>query len=186
MRKLVLSMLLIIFYSYSYSQGSFTANNSNEVKEKVKSILIEKKRFSSLIKAESIFISDLIKSKTLGDESNDGVYIVNTDAVHIGNFLLFKDRNNFILFYSIPELEKLFDEVLNIRGLDKRDKKKYLKNLYHYYVYFLERKSKKELFFIPKDSASYADVYKKKKKRKYSKKKRDIKKKYKEFLKKVY
>lgn len=78
---------------------------------------------------------------------------------------MLKSQKKFTIYNISSIKESLFDEVLNIKDLSKRDKKKYLKSLYHYYIYFLERKSKKELLIIPKDSAAYVDIYKKKKKR---------------------
>lgn len=185
MRELTLTLLFIIFCSYSYSQNSFNSVKVNEVREKVKSIFLRKKISAPQLKSESIVINDIVSNEDLTNESENGVYVVKTDPLYFGNYFLLKSQQKFTLYNISSIKESLFDEVLNIKDLSKRDKKKYLKSLYHYYIYFLERKSKKELLIIPKDSAAYVDIYKKKKKRKYSNKKRQIRKKYKEYLKRI-
>ena len=141
---------------------------------RIKSILKEKND----IDFTSIKIYNIISHKDLTNNSNLGVYLVNTNVFHYGDFLLFKSKNNnFKFFYKTPEIKTLFNEVLKNKNTNK-NKKKYLKKVYKYYNHYVDNKNEKGTTLMPKDSVFSVKEYRKEKKRKCLIEKNEIKKQY--------
>lgn len=175
---LMVSLPLTVF-----SQIEFSIENSNDITLKVVSILKEQSNFYSVSNSESISIKDIANGKNI-NQSSDGIYLVSSNILHFGSYLLFKNGKDFSLFYNIPTLEMLFNEVVK----DKRTKKEnlvYLKKIFSYYKSHLYDKNENEPIILPKDSVSYINLYRKNHKKKLLLEKQNSKKVYLKFKKRI-
>lgn len=148
---------IVVFFllsNYSFSQVNFFVEKSKEVKLSIKKILQEKNNLN----IDSLYVGNLISDKRFDYKKDSGVYIVYTDVLHFGRSLLFKNQNNYTFYNSVSELEPLLKEVLEIKDIDDKQKRKYLKKVYSYFIDFLDRKTQNEILIIPKNNIdSYKD-----------------------------
>lgn len=177
MKKSAIALILFLISFYSFGQISFSAKSYDEVSNNIKSILKEKNNLSF----KSLSILNIVNNKNLESTPYSGVYLVNTDVFHYGDYLLFKNESAYTFFSRIPNIEVLFEEILKNKGI-RSSRKKYLKKIYSYYINFLNEKHKSEILIFPKDSSSDINLYKKKKRNKYLNMKKNAKDKYSEYL----
>ncbi|MCK8479025.1 hypothetical protein [Psychroserpens algicola] len=144
MRKLFLVMLLFTI-NYSISQVNFTAQNEIEIENNIKTILKQKNNLSF----EQLYIKNFLNDVSSDiNEDKSGIYQVNTNVFHYGDYLLIKNQNDYVFFHSVPDFNSLCEKIIELKGVSNKVKRKSLRKTYNYYVDYIEYKTQKEMIVI--------------------------------------
>jgi hypothetical protein len=183
-RKLLL--LILIIPNIFYCQSVFKVSDLKNLNSKVISLLNEKNIFPSDVKSSEIKITDLIDAENLIEDNNtNGIYSIYYHY-HWNSYLLFKNKNEFILYAKpLENTDLVFSQII---GYDKtkKESKKYLKQIYNHLYYLIDSKYNSRHKFTltsnDKDFEQNTKAHKTKNKNKLNSERKKLKKEYKYYL----